>query len=138
MKEETNYIENEKKKRVYKNSLLLFVRIFIITIINLYSVRLVVNGLGVIDYGIFNAVVGVVMTLSCVFPVIAVSVQRFFSSEMVSFCPCQGLFALCGDTKIHSSKSGLYLLCGWSVNTNFSIMIRRKNVFLPKQKLDKE
>ncbi len=45
MKEETNYIENEKKKRVYKNSLLL-VRIFIITIINLYSVRLVVNGLG--------------------------------------------------------------------------------------------
>lgn len=82
MKEETNYIENEKKKRVYKNSLLLFVRIFIITIINLYSVRLVVNGLGVIDYGIFNAVVGVVMTLSCVFPVIAVSVQRFFSSEM--------------------------------------------------------
>ena len=63
MKEETNYIENEKKKRVYKNSLLLFVRIFIITIINLYSVRLVVNGLGVIDYGIFNAVVGVVMTL---------------------------------------------------------------------------
>lgn len=79
MKEETNYIENEKKKkRVYKNSLLLFVRIFIITIINLYSVRLVVNGLGVIDYGIFNAVVGVVMTLSCVFPVIAVSVQRFF------------------------------------------------------------
>ena len=49
MKEETNYIENEKKKRVYKNSLLLFVRIFIITIINLYSVRLVVNGLGVID-----------------------------------------------------------------------------------------
>lgn len=82
MKEVTNYIENEKKKRVYKNSLLLFVRIFIITIINLYSVRLVVNGLGVKDYGIFNAVVGVVMTLSCVFPVIAVSVQRFFSSEM--------------------------------------------------------
>lgn len=65
--------------RITTNTFLLFVRILVITVVNLYTVRLVLNGLGNEEYGVFNAVVGVVMTCSCVFPVLAVSVQRFFS-----------------------------------------------------------
>ncbi len=61
---------------------MLFSRILVITAVNLYAVRLVLSGLGSEDYGVFNTVVGVVMTCSCVFPVLAVSVQRFFSYTM--------------------------------------------------------
>ena len=62
--------------------MVLFVRILLITVINLYSVRFVLNGLGDETYGIFNAVMGVIMTCSCVFPILAVSVQRFYSYAM--------------------------------------------------------
>lgn len=72
-----------KNQRIFNNTIILFVRIFLLTIINLYTVRFVLKGLGREDYGIFNAVVGVVMTFACVFPVLAVSVQRFYSYTMV-------------------------------------------------------
>ena len=71
-----------QQQRITKNSLVLFSRILVITVVNLFAVRLVIGGLGNEDYGIFNAVVGVVMTCSCVFPVLAISVQRFFSYSM--------------------------------------------------------
>lgn len=73
---------SKQPKRIASNALVLFVRMLVITVVNLYAVRLVLNGMGCEDYGIFNVVVGVVMTCSCVFPVLAVSVQRFYSYAM--------------------------------------------------------
>lgn len=71
-----------RSRRITVNTLALFARILIITLINLYAVRFVLGALGEEDYGIFNAVMGVVMTCSYVFPVLAVSIQRFFSHAM--------------------------------------------------------
>ena len=76
---DTANIKGSHVNRITTNTILLFLRILVITIVNLYAVRLVLSGLGDEEYGVFNAVVGVVMTCSCVFPVLAVSVQRFFS-----------------------------------------------------------
>ncbi len=66
-------------KSLASNVIVLFTRIIAITIVNLYSVRLVLGGLGESDYGVFYAVAGVVMTLSCLLPVLSVCVQRFLS-----------------------------------------------------------
>lgn len=49
-------------KRIATNTLVLFARMLIITIVNLYTVRWVLKGLGTEDYGIYNAVAGVVTT----------------------------------------------------------------------------
>lgn len=68
-----------KTKRIASNTIVLFLRMFVITIINLYAVRLVVKGLGQEDYGIFNTVAGVVTCTSFVSSVLALSIQRFFS-----------------------------------------------------------
>lgn len=57
----------------------MFLRMLLLTIINLYTVRFVLKGLGVIDYGIFNAVAGVVTSASFISAVLALSIQRFFS-----------------------------------------------------------
>lgn len=81
-KNNSNKTYTNQAKRISSNALVLFVRILIITIINLYSIRFVLKGLGNENYGIFSAVVGVVMTCSCVFPILAVSVQRFYSFTM--------------------------------------------------------
>jgi len=68
-----------RTKRVVSNSLLLFMRMLFVTVINLYAVRLVLRGLGVVDYGIYYAVSGIVLTSSFVILVLSTSLQRFYS-----------------------------------------------------------
>lgn len=69
-------------KRIASNTLVLFARMLIITCVNLYTVRWVLNGLGTTDYGIFNAVAGVVTASTCISSVLALSTQRFYSYAM--------------------------------------------------------
>lgn len=66
-------------RRIAKNTFLLFGRMIILMVISLIAVRYVRRGLGIEDYGIFNAVVGVVQILMCLNVVLASASQRFFS-----------------------------------------------------------
>ena len=54
----------------------------LIMIIALYTVRLVLNTLGVIDYGIFSVVGGVVLMFSFLSNTMASATQRFFAFEI--------------------------------------------------------
>lgn len=54
-------------KRIAKNTLLLYVRMLFLMLISLYTSRVILNALGVEDYGIYN-VVGGVVTMFSVFP----------------------------------------------------------------------
>lgn len=73
-------VDNTRKsKRIASNTLVLFVRMFLIMIINLYAVRIVLHGLGEIDYGTYNAVAGVVFTGSFLITTLAIAIQRFYS-----------------------------------------------------------
>jgi len=71
-----------KSKRIAKNSMLLFIRMFVIMIINLYAVRIIIHGLGVSDYGTFNAVAGIVLSSSVLTASLAIAIQRFYSHAM--------------------------------------------------------
>lgn len=51
----------------------------VITFLNLYIVRVIIKGLGVEDYGIFNTIAGVVTVASFLTGVLSLSIQRFFS-----------------------------------------------------------
>lgn len=75
-------IQNKRTRHIVSNTFVLFARVLFITIINLYSVRFVLSGLGDTDYGIFNAVSGIVLTATCLLPVFAISIQRFYSYEI--------------------------------------------------------
>jgi O-antigen/teichoic acid export membrane protein len=66
-------------KRIAKNTILLYTRMIIVMIINLYAVRLIIKDLGMEDYGIYNVIAGVVTSLSCLTGVLAASTQRFYS-----------------------------------------------------------
>ena len=68
-----------KSKRIASNTILLFVRMLLITLINLYTVRWVLKGLGAEDYGIFNTVASIVTTSICISSVLAIAIQRFYS-----------------------------------------------------------
>ena len=69
-------------RRIISNSLALFLRMIFVTIVNIYSVRFVLKGLGVVDYGIFYAIMGVVLMGTFLIPVVSSSLQRFYSYSL--------------------------------------------------------
>ena len=68
-----------KIKRVASNSVLLFARVVILASINLYTVRLALNNLGKDDYGLYNALSGVVTLSVIIVTLFALPIQRFYS-----------------------------------------------------------
>ena len=70
------------KKRILKNTVFLYLRMIIIMIVNLYVSREVLDLLGVVDYGIYNVVGGVVGMLTFLNSTLSSSSQRFFSIEI--------------------------------------------------------
>ena len=73
---------SQRNKRIAKNTLLLYIRMLISMGVSLYTVRIVLNTLGVEDYGLYNVVGGVVALLSFLPGSMASATQRFFSHAL--------------------------------------------------------
>jgi O-antigen/teichoic acid export membrane protein len=56
-------MSSEKNKRLAKNTLLLYIRQLFSIVISLYTSRVVLQTLGIEDYGIYNVVGGVTTTV---------------------------------------------------------------------------
>ena len=68
-----------KTKRIAFNTIVLFLRMLILAIVNLYSVRFVLQALGVVDYGLYNAIAALVTMGTCVSSTLTTSIQRYYS-----------------------------------------------------------
>ena len=69
-------------KRIAKNSVMLYFRMFILMVVTLYTSRVVLNALGVEDYGIFNVVGGIIVMLAFVNSAMTSATQRFLAFEL--------------------------------------------------------
>lgn len=69
-------------RKITKNTLFLYVRMIMVMLISLYTVRLTLSILGVEDYGIYSAVGGVVAAFSSLSAVLSSASQRFYSIEI--------------------------------------------------------
>lgn len=70
------------KKKIAKNTVMLYFRQILILLVSLYSVRVVLNTLGAMDYGIYNVVAGVVTMFTFLSTSMAAASQRFFSFSL--------------------------------------------------------
>lgn len=75
-------ITTENNKRIAKNTLLLYFRTLLIMAITLYTSRVILNALGVEDYGIYNVVGGVVAMFSLVSGSLSNAISRFITFEL--------------------------------------------------------
>ena len=66
-------------KRIAKNTLFLYIRMFIVLIISLYTSRLLLNALGIVDYGIYNVVGGIVTLFTFLTGAMSTSSQRYIT-----------------------------------------------------------
>lgn len=67
----------EKNKKIAKNTLLLYIRMILLILVQLYTVPIILKTLGVEDYGIYNVVGGVVTMFSFIGSSLASGSQRF-------------------------------------------------------------
>lgn len=68
-------------KRIAKNTLFLYGRMFVVLVVSLYTSRVVLNTLGVSDYGVNNVVGGFVSLFGFLNATLASSMQRFYNYQ---------------------------------------------------------
>lgn len=66
-------------KRIAKNTLILYIRMLFSMCLSFYTSRLVLEGLGIDDYGIYNVVGGIVAMFSFINGALATSTQRYLT-----------------------------------------------------------
>ena len=69
-------------KRIAKNTILLYFRMIVTTIVSLYTARLILRFLGVEDYGISNVVGGLIGFMSILTSTMTSATQRFLSFDL--------------------------------------------------------
>lgn len=77
---------NNNNKRIAKNTLLLYIRMLLLMVISLYTSRVVLNALGIDDYGIYNVVGGVVAMFSVISGSLSASISRYITYELGKGC----------------------------------------------------
>ena len=74
--------ESANNKRIAKNTLLLYVRMLFMMLVSLYTSRVVLNTLGVEDFGLYNVVGGFVSMFTFLNGAMASSTQRYMNFEL--------------------------------------------------------
>ena len=69
-------------KRIAKNTLLLYFRMLFMMVVSLYTSRVILNALGVEDFGIYNVVGGVVAMFSVISGSLSAAISRFITYEL--------------------------------------------------------
>ena len=69
-------------KRILQNTLFMYVRMFLIMLVSLYTSRIILNTLGISDFGIYNVVGGIVVMFSFLNSAMSASTQRFLAIEI--------------------------------------------------------
>lgn len=74
--------EHHDNSRIAKNTVYLYFRTILIMLITLYTSRVILNALGVEDFGIYNAVGGVISMFAVLTGALSAAVSRFITYEL--------------------------------------------------------
>lgn len=72
----------ENNKRIAKNTLLLYIRLFVTMVIGLFTSRVILSTLGVTDYGVNNVVAGFVAIFSMFTNSLSAAISRFLTFNL--------------------------------------------------------
>ena len=75
------YVFNMTRK-IAHNTIMLYIRMILIMMISLYTSRIVLEALGITDFGILNLVGGIVTLLSFLNASMVSTIQRFLTYEL--------------------------------------------------------
>ena len=73
---------SDSSSRIARNTVMLYFRMLLMLFVGLYTSRVILRSLGVDDYGIYNAVGGLVTVFTFITGAISTATQRFLTYEM--------------------------------------------------------
>ena len=123
------YMSNQNttdNSRIAKNTLLLYLRMFFMMLVSLYTSRVILRTLGVVDYGIYNVVGGVIALLGFFTNSLGAASSRYITYELGKG-DADVLKRTFGNIiSIHFILGGLVLLLGetvglWFMSTQLNI-----------------
>lgn len=105
---------------------MLYFRMFLIMGIGLYTGRIILDTLGITDYGIYNVVGGVITMVSFLHAAIIAATQRFISYELGKGNSQRLRLVFCSSVNIHLAIAAVILFIGesvglWFINTHLNI-----------------
>lgn len=118
------------KKTIAKNTLLLYARMLLIIAVGLYTSRVILDVLGVDDYGIYNVVGGVVAMLAFLNSALTAASQRFISYELGTGNIEKLKKIFCTSVLTHASLAVLIFIIAetlglWFINEHLNIAPER-------------
>lgn len=75
---------NTTARRVVKNTVSLYIRMIVLTVISLFTVRVILNSLGAEDYGLYNVVAGFVSLFAFISGTLSIATQRYFAISLAT------------------------------------------------------
>lgn len=112
--------DTSNNKKIAKNTILLYIRMLLTLVVSLYTSRVVLATLGVVDFGLYNVVGGVVVLFTVLNAAMGNASHRFityalgkedkFELENVVSATCQIHWIIAGIILILSETVGLWLL----------------------------
>lgn len=117
-------------KRIATNTLVLYMRMVIVLLITLYTSRLVLQALGVDDFGLYNVVGGVVGLMTFFKGTMSKSTQRFLNVSMVRGAETlRSIFS--SSLTIHVILAIVFLIISetvglWFLNSKINIPVGRE------------
>ena len=73
---------SESNIRIAKNTMYMYLRMFVILVVSLYTTRIVFHALGVQDYGIYNVVGGIIVFFTFINTSLTGATQRYITAEI--------------------------------------------------------
>lgn len=81
--------DTQNTQRIARNTLMLYVRMFFLLLVGLYTSRVVLTALGENDFGVYNVIGGVVAMFSIISGALTTAVSRFITFQMGKDDPAQ-------------------------------------------------
>ena len=118
--------EHTNNKRIAKNTLFLYTRMLLLMVLGLYTSRIVLQALGVSDYGIYSLVGGFVAMLAYMNSVFVSASQRFISYALGNEDSKNLHNVFCTSVTVHYILAILILIIAetfglWFINTHLNI-----------------
>lgn len=126
MNSQAKHTINSNNKRIAKNTLLLYVRMFVMMFTALFTSRIVLQVLGETDYGIYNIIGGVVVLFSFLNSALLSATQRFLNFSIGRNDESSTHKVFCMSMNSYLILSAVFLLLGetvglWFVDTQLNI-----------------
>lgn len=118
--------KNQENKRLVKNSLLLYFRMFFNMAVGVFTSRIIMQALGIEDYGIYNLVAGVVILINIMNNGLSTASSRFITYELGKVVDKNVSKVFTSSFQIHFILACLFLILAesvglWFINTKLII-----------------